>query len=75
MLATRNLAFRIVGVDLVEARREKMKAVHAAIDRSGKISGKFVVASPEESKEIVKNWTNNVGCNVVLEVSELMFPP
>jgi threonine dehydrogenase-like Zn-dependent dehydrogenase len=69
MLATRQLAFRIVGVDLVETRREKMEAVYAAIDASDKGTGEFVVASADESKEIVKKWTNGIGCDSVLEVS------
>jgi len=66
MLATRHLPFRIVVVDLLEARREKMKAVYAAISDKG--IGEFVVASVDESKEIVKKWTDGVGCNSVLEV-------
>lgn len=70
MLASKKQAFRIVGVDLVEARREKMKAVYAAIEQSGKGTGEFLVASADESKEIVKKWTNGVGCNAVLEVSD-----
>jgi hypothetical protein len=67
MLSTRHLPFRIVVVDLLEARREKMKAVYAAISDKG--IGEFVVASVDESKEIVKKWTDGVGCNSVLEVS------
>jgi len=66
MLVMRQLVFRIVGVDLLEARRDKMKAVYAAIGDKG--IGEFVVASAEESKEIVKEWTDGIGCNSVLEV-------
>lgn len=73
MLSSRKLAFRIVAVDLVEARREKMKTVYETIDQSGKGPGEFIVASADESKEIVKKWTNGVGCNVVLEVSAADF--
>jgi hypothetical protein len=69
MLAARQLPYRIVGVDLLEARREKMKAILAKIDRLGKGIGEFVVASADESKEIVKKWTDGIGCNFVLEVS------
>ena len=69
MLSSQKLAFQIVAVDLVEARREKMKTVYDTIEQSGRGSGEFVTASVDESKEIVKKWTNGVGCNVVLEVS------
>ncbi|KAF7975330.1 hypothetical protein HWV62_9765 [Athelia sp. TMB] len=68
MLATRKLAFKIVAIDLVEDRRKKMETVYAAIDVSGKGSGEFITASPDEAKDIVKKWTNGVGCNTVLEV-------
>lgn len=68
MLATRKLAFRIVGVDLLRARREKAQAVYAAIDSSENGNGEFVTASADDSKEIVKKWTDGVGCNSVLEV-------
>lgn len=70
MLATRKLAFKIVAIDLVEDRRKKMETVYAAIDVSGKGSGEFITASPDEAKDIVKKWTNGVGCNTVLEVSD-----
>lgn len=70
MLARRKLAaFRVVAVDLVQLRREKMRAVYAAIGGSGKGMGEFVVASVDESKDIVKNWTEGIGCNAVIEVS------
>ena len=69
MLSSQKLAFKMVGVDLVEARREKMRVVYDTIDQVGKGSGEFVTASVDESKEIVRKWTNDVGCNVILEVS------
>jgi hypothetical protein len=72
MLATRQMTFRVVAVDLVEARREKMKAVYAVIDPSGKGTGEFVVASANESQEIVQKWTDGMGCNCVLEVCFLI---
>ncbi|KIM78518.1 hypothetical protein PILCRDRAFT_98402 [Piloderma croceum F 1598] len=68
MLATCQMTFRVVAVDLVEARREKMKAVYAVIDPSGKGTGEFIVASADESREIVQKWTDGMGCNCVLEV-------
>ena len=67
-LATRQLPFRIVAIDLLEARREKMKAVYAAIDEGGKGMGEFVVLSIEEAKGKVKEWTQGIGCTAVLEV-------
>jgi hypothetical protein len=70
MLATQELRdFRVVGVDLIQSRREKMRAVYAAMGESGKGIGEFVVASVDESKDIVKKWTDGIGCNAVIEVS------
>jgi threonine dehydrogenase-like Zn-dependent dehydrogenase len=69
MLAMQNLPFRVVAIDPLEARREKMEAVIAAIDEQGKGSGDFVVLSIEDAKKTVQNWTAGVGCNAVLEVS------
>jgi len=67
-LATRQAPFRIVAIDLLEARREKMKAVYEAIDEGGKGTGEFVVLSIEEAKAKVKEWTAGIGCTAVLEV-------
>ncbi|KAF8158264.1 chaperonin 10-like protein [Crassisporium funariophilum] len=66
--ATRQLPFRIVAIDPVDARREKMKAVYAAIDEGGRGKGDFAVLSIEEAKVKVKEWTKGVGCTAVLEV-------
>ena len=67
-LATTRQPFRIVAVDPLEARREKMKAIYAAIDEGGKGTGEFVVLSIEEAKKKVKEWTAGIGCTAVLEV-------
>lgn len=67
-LTTRQLPFRIVAIDPLEARREKMKAVYAAIDEGGKGTGEFIVLPIEEAKEKVKEWTQGIGCTAVLEV-------
>jgi len=67
-LATRQVPFRIVAVDPLEARREKMKAVYATIDEGGKGTGEFVVLPIDEAKEKVKEWTEGIGCTAVLEV-------
>ena len=66
--STRQVPFRIVAVDPLETRREKMKAIYAAIDEGGKGTGEFVVLSIEEAKEKVKEWTAGIGCTAVLEV-------
>jgi hypothetical protein len=66
--STRQVPFRIVAVDRHESRREKMKAIYAAIDEGGKGAGEFVVLSIEEAKEKVKEWTAGIGCTAVLEV-------
>lgn len=67
-LSTRQVPFQIVAIDPLEARREKMKAVYAAIDEGGKGTGEFVVLSIDEAKEKVKEWTEGIGCTAVLEV-------
>ncbi|KIM43326.1 hypothetical protein M413DRAFT_444156 [Hebeloma cylindrosporum] len=68
VVTTRQLPFRIVAIDPIEARREKMKAVYAAIDAGGKGTGDFAVCSIDEAKDKVKEWTGGVGCTAVLEV-------
>jgi hypothetical protein len=68
VLATRKLPFRIVAVDPIESRREKMKAVYSAIGASGRGSGAFEVHSIEGARDMVNNWTSGVGCTAVLEV-------
>ena len=66
--STRKVPFRVVAVDPLEARREKMKAIYGAIDEGGKGTGEFVVLPIEEAKEKVKEWTAGIGCTAVLEV-------
>ncbi|KAG6831950.1 hypothetical protein H0H92_006551 [Tricholoma furcatifolium] len=68
MLATRQVPFRVVATDLLESRREKMKAVYDAIGDSGKGTGEFVVLSAEDAKAYVNEKTGGVGCTAVLEV-------
>lgn len=63
------LHYKIVAIDLLEARREKMKALYDKIGENGKGSkGEFVVQSPEEAKKTIETWTAGLGCNAVLEV-------
>lgn len=73
VVATRKIPYRIVAIDPIESRREKMKIVHQTIDDSGKGNGQFVVCSIDEGKEKVKEWTSGVGCTAVLEVCTM--PP
>ena len=68
VLATRNLPFRIVAIDPIENRREKMKVVYSAIGASGRGSGTFEVHSIEDARDVVNNWTSGLGCTAVLEV-------
>ncbi|KAG6854672.1 hypothetical protein C0991_003320 [Blastosporella zonata] len=66
-LSTRKAPFRIVATDLLESRREKMKAVYDAIGE-GKGSGEFLVLSAEDAKAYINKSTGGVGCTAVLEV-------
>ncbi|KAF4617569.1 hypothetical protein D9613_005892 [Agrocybe pediades] len=59
-LATRNIPFRIVAIDPLESRREKMKVVYDTLSTSLE----RVVAR----KEKVKDCTSGVGATAVLEV-------
>lgn len=68
-LSTRKVPFKIVAIDLVEGRREKMKAVYEAIGESGKAGGEFAVCAIDEAKVKVKEWTAGIGTTAVLEVS------
>lgn len=67
-LSTRELPFRIIAIDPLESRREKMKAVYNAIDKEGKGSGEFSVQSIDDAREAVQTWTGGIGCTAVLEV-------
>ena len=71
---SRGLQYQVVAIDPLAARREKMSAVYATIDASGKGSGKFAVADIEEGKALAHEWTDGAGCNAVLEVSLTPYP-
>ncbi|KAI0349612.1 hypothetical protein OH77DRAFT_1431895 [Trametes cingulata] len=64
----RGLVYQVIAIDPLEPRRVKMQAVYETIQASGKGSCRFVVASVEEGKKLVQEWTNGAGCNAVLEV-------
>lgn len=66
--ATKRIPYRIVAVDPVDSRREKMKAVFDSIGEDGKGNGEFIVLPIDKAKEQVKAWTNGIGCTAVLEV-------
>lgn len=68
-VATKRIPYRIVAVDPVDSRREKMKAVFDSIGEDGKGNGEFIVLPIDKAKEQVKAWTNGIGCTAVLEVS------
>ncbi|PFH53888.1 hypothetical protein AMATHDRAFT_136465 [Amanita thiersii Skay4041] len=68
MLGARGQPYRVVAIDLLESRRQKMRAVHDKIDVQGKGLGEFVVCAPDEAKVVVKAWTQGIGCTAVIEV-------
>lgn len=72
VLARRQLPYKIVAIDPLEARREKMKAVYDKIGSDGKGQGEFAVASIDEAKALVQTLTGGIGCTAVLEVGELL---
>lgn len=58
---------RIVAIDPTESRRAKIaKMVHKLGGVPG--NGIFKVAAIEEARNIVTDWTGNLGCNAALEV-------
>ncbi|KAH7913440.1 chaperonin 10-like protein [Hygrophoropsis aurantiaca] len=65
MLESRGLIYRIVAVDPTDSRRNKMAVIYSKLSDK---QDQFAVASIEEAKDIVKTWTDGVGCNAVLEV-------
>lgn len=73
-LATLKVTYRIVAIDLVEARKEKILAVYQALPQDARGSGELVVASPDEAKQIMSDWTGGVGANGVLEVTYFLPP-
>ncbi|OCH86982.1 hypothetical protein OBBRIDRAFT_760445 [Obba rivulosa] len=64
----RGLRFQVIAIDLVESRRRKMEAVYATIDKDGKGSGQFRVATVDEGVDLVREWTGGTGCNAIVEV-------
>ncbi|KAF8644432.1 hypothetical protein AX16_008491 [Volvariella volvacea WC 439] len=67
-LATRGVPYKIVAIDPLESRRDKMKAVYEAIGQDGRGNGIFEVQDIEGAKQTVKEWTNGIGATAILEV-------
>ncbi|EPQ52406.1 hypothetical protein GLOTRDRAFT_14790, partial [Gloeophyllum trabeum ATCC 11539] len=68
LLAKSDVAFKIVAIDPIEERRKKIKEVYRAVDARDRGRGTFEVASIEDGKKTVHQWTNGTGCNAVLEI-------
>ncbi|KAG7439202.1 GroES-like protein [Guyanagaster necrorhizus] len=62
------IRFKIIAVDPIESRRNKMRSIYFEISDLGVSQEIFVVQSIEEVKETVHTWTSDVGCSAVLEV-------
>ncbi|KAK0244396.1 alcohol dehydrogenase [Armillaria nabsnona] len=61
--------YRIVAVDPIESRRNKMRSIYSKVcDSEVQSRDVFAVQSIEEAKETVQAWTSGVGCSAVLEV-------
>ncbi|EEB92899.1 hypothetical protein MPER_08519, partial [Moniliophthora perniciosa FA553] len=59
--------YRIVAIDPLESRREKVKIIYSLITQD-KRRGEFVVQSIDDAKDTIKEWTAGTGCTAVLEV-------
>ncbi|KAK0503829.1 alcohol dehydrogenase [Armillaria luteobubalina] len=61
--------FRIVAVDPIKSRRNKMRSIYCKVcDPEVRSCEIFEIQSIEEAKETVRTWTSGVGCSAVLEV-------
>jgi len=74
VLATRKVSYRIIAVDRLPSRREKMMDVFSAIGPSGKGNGVFNALDMDGAKAFAKEWTGGLGCNAVLEVGRSIVP-
>jgi len=66
-------AFKVIAIDPIEDRRKKVQEVYKLIDEKARGNGTFEVASIDEGKKIVSQWSNGTGCNAVLEVFPFML--
>ncbi|KAI6114289.1 chaperonin 10-like protein [Pisolithus sp. B1] len=67
ILRAKGLDFKLVSIDPIEARRNKIASIYSKMSREQE-RGYLEVASIEDARCIISEWSNGVGCNVVLEV-------
>ena len=63
---TKQIEYRIIAIDPNESRRDKMEKISKVVSTSGLVT----VADIPHGKDIVAEWTYNIGCNAVLEVRD-----
>lgn len=61
------LEYRVIAVDPLRSRREKMSDILAAIQGQAKHDN-IAVVDVEAAKTATDEWTDSIGCNAVLEV-------
>lgn len=61
------LEYRILAVDPLASRRQKMLDILAVIHDGAKLDN-VIVSDIETAKSTANEWTDSVGCNAVLEV-------
>lgn len=66
-----NWSYRVVAIDPLASRREKLSNVLSVIKRANGYKGEVLVEDIENGKHTVAEWTGNIGCNAVLEVCEI----
>lgn len=67
VIEAHKLQGRVVAIDPNSSRREKMEKIARVIGDGSSVS--FHVADITEGKKLVNQWTGDVGCNAVLEVT------
>lgn len=63
---SKGLEYRVVAVDPLESRRDKMQRILSKINVK---ESTVMVTDILSSKKIVDEWTGSIGCNAVLEVN------
>ena len=64
----KGMDYKVVAIDPLSSRREKMRDVLLAIT-DGRQVDKVAVEDIDNGKKTVERWTDGFGCNGVLEVS------
>ncbi|KAI6130046.1 chaperonin 10-like protein, partial [Pisolithus croceorrhizus] len=67
ILWAKGLDFKLVAIDPIEARRNKIARIYSKMSREQE-RGCLEVAGIEDAKCVVSEWSNGIGCNAVLEV-------